>query len=475
MNRGLPPISIRQRLFVFLVPAILLIVAIAATLTYRLALSVATAAYDRGLLDPALDIAAHLRVGPEGPRLSLLVQAQEALLFDHEDSLIFQVRDADGNVVAGTTEVVAPPSLQIGERHFIDGVYRGDPIRIAVVRDDNGLYIQVGETLNKRKRLIWQIVAAALLPICLIALSALAAAWFVIRSALGPMAKLRTGLLGRTPTDLRPLDERGAPTEIAPVVKAFNALLGQLSEARARQQRFLADAAHQLRTPLAGLQMHLELLLRRRLAPDIRDQVAGMHVATVRASHMATQLLALAKAEAADSTLGRLRPIDLYTIADQAVQGWVPRAIARNIDLGFVIEHAMVAGDGALLSELLDNLLDNALRYTPQGGTVTVRTGHDGARAFLSVEDSGPGVPEWAQTKVFERFFRLDGSPGDGTGLGLAIVKEVVDQHGASLRFDATYTSGAKLIATFPGATATSVRAAVPVGTPDEARTGQPH
>lgn len=476
MSRGLPPTSIRQRLFVFLVPAILIIVALAAALSYRLALSVATAAYDRALLDPALDIAAHMHVGPEGPRLSLLAQAQEALLFDHEDSLIFQVRSADGSVVAGVAELAAPPTMQDGQRSFVDGVYRGKRIRIATVRDSNGLYVQVAETLNKRKRLIGQIVAAALVPTCLIALAAILAAWFVIQSALGPMAKLRTGLLGRTPGDLRPLDERGAPSEIAPVVRAFNGLLGQLSEARARQQRFLADAAHQLRTPLAGLQMHLELLLRRRLAPDIRDQVIGMHGATVRASHMANQLLALAKAEATDRTLNQLKPVDLYTIADQAARGWVPRAIARDVDLGFAIEHAEVTADAALLSEMLDNLLDNALRYTPSGGAVTVRTGVHEGRPFISVEDSGPGIPTWAHNKVFQRFFRLDGSRSDGTGLGLAIVKEVADQHGAALAFDATYSAGAKILVTFPAA---SMPSEAPVSRPVLAaageHAGQPH
>ena len=168
--------------------------------------------------------------------------------------------------------------------------------------------------------------------------------------------------------------------------------------------------------------MHLELLLQRKLPNDIRKEVEMMHVAALRASHLANQLLVLAKAEAGTATLAPFREINLRSLAHDAVQEWVPRAIARDIDLGFELRDATAEGDPLLLGEMLDNLIDNALRYTPAGGAVTVRSGYDGASPCLSVEDTGPGIPPWAHDRVFERFFRIEGTPGNGSGLGLAIV-----------------------------------------------------
>ncbi|MGH8850852.1 MAG: sensor histidine kinase, partial [Casimicrobiaceae bacterium] len=419
-------------------------------LTYGVALSVATSAYDRSLLDPALDMAENVRTGTDGPHLDMLMQAQEALMYDHIDTMVFQIRAADGRVIAGTPDLAAAPVLGDGERRFYDGVYRNEPVRIAAVRSDSGFYVQVGETLAKRQRLIWEILAAELVPTLLIAFAAVALAWTGIKHGVAPLARIRGELLGRGPNDLRPLTETNAPLELAPAIKAFNKLLGRMRDASAVQRRFLANAAHQLRTPLAGLQMHLELLLRRELLPDVRAEIEGMHVATARASHLATQLLVLARAEASGADGRDAQSFDLRHVADAAVQEWVPRAIARNIDIGFVLENAMVAGNRLLMAELLNNLIDNAVRYTPSGGAVTVRSGLDDGVAYLSVEDSGPGIPEEARGKVFERFYRIKGTPGDGSGLGLAIVKEVVDRHNGVLGVQAVGTSGVKIAARFP-------------------------
>ncbi len=444
--------SIRRRLLLFLIPSLLLLVVSASALTYFVALHVATSAYDRSLLDPALDMAANVRMDADGPRLALLGQAQEALLYDHEDTLVFQIRAPGGAVVAGDEDLNLPPNLQPGERSFFDSRYRGAPVRVAAVRSDNGLYVQVAETLHKRNRLIWEILAAGLLPALLIATATFAVAWTGVARGLAPLGSVRTQLLGRSPHDLRPLDEHTAPTEIAPAIEALNRLLGQVRESNEMQQRFLANAAHQLRTPLAGLQMHLELLLRSDLNAAVRDEISGMHVATVRASHLANQLLALAKAEASADDSTCTASIDLCAIADRAVHEWVQRAIARDIDLGFVLEHAHVAGDAALLGELLDNLLDNALRYTPRGGAVTVRCGTDFGQPYLSVEDTGPGIPEAAHGRVFERFYRIQGTPGDGAGLGLAIVNEVAQRHQATLQLASRDGSGdgTRIVIRFP-------------------------
>jgi two-component system sensor histidine kinase TctE len=243
-------------------------------------------------------------------------------------------------------------------------------------------------------------------------------------------------LLSRAPRDLRPLSPAAAPVEIAPVVNAFNELLEHVRDTNLLQQRFLANAAHQLRTPLAGLQMHLELLLRRELPADVRAELTRMHGATVRASRLANQLLALAKAESAAEAGHAFEIVDLRTVADAAARDWAPKAHAQEIDLGFALERAVIPGDPLLLPELVDNLIDNALLYTPAGGSVTVNTGCEQDIPFLSVEDTGPGIPAAERSKVLERFYRIAGTPGEGSGLGLAIVQEVVDRHGGILEIN---------------------------------------
>ncbi len=444
--------SIRRRLLLFLIPSLLLLVVGAAALTYHVALRVATSAYDRSLLDPALDIAANIQYDESGPHLAMQAQAQQALLYDHEDEVVFQVRDASGAVIVGNASLAPPPRLAPTERAFFDSRYHGEAIRVAAVRSESGFYVQVAETLHKRNRLVWEILAAGLLPALLIAAGTLALAWTGIARGLAPLAWIRTQILGRTPHDLRPLDDSTTPVEIAPAIEALNRLFAKLRESNESQQRFMANAAHQLRTPLAGLQLHLELLLRREFQADFRAEFEGMLAATMRASHLANQLLALAKAEASIEDAGPAAAIDLYAVADRAVQEWVQRAIAREIDLGFVLEHATVSGNALLLGELLDNLLDNALRYAPRGGSVTVRCGHEGTTPFLSVEDNGPGIPTREHARIFERFYRVPGTPGDGAGLGLAIVKEVVSNHGATLQIESPAGGGTRIAVRFPPA-----------------------
>jgi two-component system sensor histidine kinase TctE len=227
------------------------------------------------------------------------------------------------------------------------------------------------------------------------------------------------------------------------------------------QQRFLANAAHQLRTPLAALQMHLELLQQHALAPEVHVEIEAMHRATSRATRLANQLLVLAKAEASAERPRSRSDVNLHTLAVTAVQEWVPRAIARDIDLGFDLDDAWVHGDAVLLTEALNNLIDNALRYTPEGGSATVRCGTRAGAAFFSVEDSGAGIPAWAHEQVFERFFRMPGTPGEGAGLGLAIVREVSEQHGARVDVGNVPGTGTRVTVVFAASTATG-DAAVP-------------
>jgi two-component system sensor histidine kinase TctE len=447
-------LSVRRRLLLFLIPPLSLLVVCAGALTYVVALSVATTNYDRSLLDPALDLAENIRVGADGPHLDMLMQAQQALLFDHVDTLVFQIRAIDSTVIAGTPALAAPPTLAVGEPRFYDGTYDGEPVRIAAVLSRNGFYVLVGETLHKRRRLIYEVLAAELVPTLLIALLVIAVAWAGVTHGIAPLARIRDELQSRGADDLHPLDETSAPPEISPAIKAFNNLLDRIRAASAVQQRFLASAAHQLRTPLAGVRMHLELVLRRDLPGDIRGEIESAHVATLRVTQLAAQLLVLARAEAAGADGGDAESFDLRDVARTAVQQWVPRAIARNIDLGFALDPAPLSGNPLLMAELLNNLIDNAIRYTQGGGTVTVRTGHDVDTVFVSVEDNGSGIPEEARDKVFERFYRVPGTPGEGSGLGLAIVHEVAERHRGRVEVEPGASGGVRLTATFPAAPA---------------------
>jgi two-component system sensor histidine kinase TctE len=318
--------------------------------------------------------------------------------------------------------------------------------------------VQVGETLHKRSQLVNEIVAAELLTTLLVGAGALTLAWLAIARGLRPLERLRRELLQRSIRDLAPLKLQFVPAEIAPVVDAFNRLLRQLRDASSMQQRFIANAAHQLRTPLAGLQMHLEILLRGELAPELRAEIARIHGATVRASRLAGQLLALAKADPGPVVDRPLDLVDLREVAGQAARDWAPRAIAADADLGFSLEPALILGDRTLLPEILNNLIDNALRYTPRGGSITVRTGCEDDVPFLCVEDTGAGIPPGERDSVLERFYRVAGTPGDGSGLGLSIVKEAVERHGGTVKIlDRPQGTGTLVRISFPRLAAETV------------------
>jgi two-component system sensor histidine kinase TctE len=434
--------SLRRQLLIFLSGSLIVMIVGATLVTYWVALSSANDAYDRSLLDPVLDIADNIRNDGSGARVDLPRKALEALVYDQLDTVIFQVRSERGELVDGAAELPAPPATAPGEHLFFDGSYRGAPIRVAALHAANGFIVQVGETLNKRNRLVREILLAELVPALLVAAASIALAWLGVARGLRPLEHMRAELLGRSPRDLRPIARTAVPNEIAPVVDAFNGLLGHLRDASTLQQRFLANAAHQLRTPLAGLQMHLELLLRRALPSDVRSELHRMHNATVRAGRLANQLLALAKAESAPDHGRPLEVIDLMAVGDAAARDWFSKAIAHKIDLGFALAPALIEGDPLLIPELVDNLIDNALRYTPAGGAATVSTGVRDGAPYLSVEDTGPGIAASERAKVVERFYRIPGTDGDGSGLGLAIVKEIVERHAGMLEIDARESSG---------------------------------
>ena len=450
--------SIRRRLLLSTAGVLAVVIGAAAAIAWRVGLNAAENAYDRSLLDPAIALAASVRGETHARRVELSEDARAALMVDAADVLVYAISDEDGRLLAGDAGLPAPASApEPGRPRFYDAERDRVPLRVAALRTGTGLTVLVGETRNKRNRLVVEVLVAALVPTLLVAIAAVVLLRGAIGRALAPLDRVRDDLAARAPGDLQPLDARGAPDEVRPAVEALNHLIERLRVAADTQQRFVANAAHQLRTPLAGLQMQLELLRREPHAPGVVAELDKMHAATTRTSRLAQQLLALARADRNAERGGATGAVDLYRLGDVAARDWTARAIARDVDLGFELEHAEVRGDEVLLTEMLGNLIENAILYVPAGGVVTVRSGTREGRPFVAVEDDGPGIPEAARERVFERFYRVEGAPGDGSGLGLAIVREVADRHGATVQLSTPATGrGTSIAVRFPPAGAPS-------------------
>jgi two-component system sensor histidine kinase TctE len=458
--------SLRRHLTYWLLGPLLLLVAAGSFVSYRIALSAANKAYDSALLDPALAIASHLKRSGTRLELDLPSIAIEALRIDTEDRVYYQVLGPGGELIAGTPRLPAPPELlHPGEHIYYDATLEGERVRIAAraVQVETGTAIvQVAETLIKRDKLVLELLVASTVPQVLIAFAAVALLWLGIGLGLRPLDRLRGEIAARSPRDLRPFSERDKPQEVGSLIAALNQLLSRLNAAIASQQRFIANAAHQLRTPLAGLKTHAELARREPSTSELRsllDMIAGE---TQRTSHLVNQLLTLARAEPGETPSGQ--PVNLHEIVGRDVRDWVQRALGKNIDLGFELEDAWTLGEPLLLRELAANLLDNALAYTQSGGSVTVRTGVRNGESVLEVEDNGPGIPEAEREKVFERFYRVAATGGEGCGLGLSIVSEIAGRHNARVELALPAGGRGTLIrAVFPRLAA---QAAQPAPTP---------
>lgn len=397
----------------------------------------ARGAYDQTLVDIGVALGGQVRQGREGFSLDLPPGVDQVLRADRYDAIFYRVLGPGGEELGGEPDLPAPdPEDEQQSLVLYDATFKGRRVRVAAVQAPCGrstCTILVAETTVKRARVVREILISSMLPEGLIALATLVIVWFGVKRGLAPLARLSDEIKSRSPDDLRPI-EAGGPEETRPLVQALNGLLAQVAQANRHQQRFLANAAHQLRTPLAGLQAHTELALAQPLPEAARAQIEQVHQSTVRTARLANQLLALARAE--PGARGEAAELDLKTLAGNEANEWVHQALARELDLGFELEPAPVRGNAFLLREALANLVHNAMEYTPRGGRITLRTGKRGAHPFVEVEDDGPGVAPEERRRVLERFYRVPGTPGTGSGLGLAVVNEIAAGHGASLTLD---------------------------------------
>jgi two-component system sensor histidine kinase TctE len=257
--------------------------------------------------------------------------------------------------------------------------------------------------------------------------------WVGIQVGLRPMKRLRQEIANRSPQDLRAIDESSVPRELAPVVVTLNRLFGTLRSSVQSQQQFIANTAHQLRTPITGLQAQLDLLLSEAAAAPVKSRLLTLQEGIHQLAHSANQLLTLARADPSVNLAAKNQHVALDAIVGEVVARFFDRALESDIDLGMDVTPASVLADPSLIDDLLSNLVDNALKYTPAGGTVTVSAGQQEGSAYIAVEDTGLGIPEADRQRVRQRFYRLPNSPGHGSGLGLAIVEEIAHLYGATV------------------------------------------
>ena len=412
--------------------------------THYFSTSVADFPYDQALREQVLAIARQVHFVNGEPRVSLSDSARALLRADEIDSVFFHVLDVSGRRVAGDVELPLPGDRQqmigqeAGEVGYRNEEYRGQDLRVAfsVVASPDGrgrALIEVGETLDKRQQLSNKIIASVILPQFVIIPLAVVLVWFGLSRGLRPLTRLRERIEKRREGDLSPIASGRVPEELQPLADAFNSMLARMQHNMDVQRRFVADAAHQMRTPLTGLKTQAQLAARESDPEALRFALEQISGSADRASHLVNQLLALARAEASEHVEQPLVPVDLEQVLREAVSLWVPNAMRRKIDLGFEAEGAVsVLGNAFLLREMINNLLDNALRYSQDGGQVTARVLAQGDFALLEIEDSGIGISEEDAYKVFERFYRVEGTGVDGSGLGLAIVREIAELHHAA-------------------------------------------
>ena len=441
---------------------LLLLWPISLALTWLVAQGIANKPFDRALEFNVQALAQLITVQNQQVHFNLPLPAREILRADDSDEVFYQVRGVKGELLSGERELPLPTDDDKGlpgEVRLRDDELRGVAVRVAYTwvklpisptakaGTTQPALVQVAETREKRSVLATEIIKGVMLPQFVILPLAVLLVWMALARGIKPLHLLEQRIRRRRPDDLSPLDDKAVPLEVAPLVQSVNDLLTRLNDSIATQKRFLADAAHQLKTPLAGLRMQADLAQREGTSTeDLKRSLQQIGRSSIRATHTVNQLLALARAESGGIHIAR-QPCNLVQLTMDVVQDCLPRAMDKRIDLGFEGAEAHMPGvwlDGnpTLLQELVRNLVDNAINYTPSSaerpGVVTARVLADtfGKVLLLQVEDSGPGIPEAERELVFQPFYRALGNEADGSGLGLPIVLEIARQHGATITME---------------------------------------
>ncbi len=458
------PYSLFGEILDWMLAPLLFLWPISIVATHHVAQNISNQPYDRALAENVAAIARLLSIDAKG-RIVAGVPAQTRVLLhaDEDDAVYFQVLGPAGELIAGDTELPRGGGTSLQKPgdavQFRDAELGGEDVRIASRRFLLGgrrVIVQVAETRNKREQLTSRIVTGVLLPQFLVIPATVLLVWLGLTRGIAPLNRLQALIRRRRPADLSPIDPGGVPEEVRPVIVAFNDMMLRLDENLQAQRRFVADAAHQMRTPLAGLRAQTELALTESDPAALRASLEGILTGTQRAARLINQLLALARAEASSSASHGFEPVELEVLVREVAAEFVPRAIEKGLDLGAETSGwpLLIDGNPVLLRELLRNLVDNAIKYTPRDGRITVFSAFDAERprvAMIGIQDDGPGIAESERERVFERFYRVLGSGVEGSGLGLPIVREIAELHGGKAYLGVSHEAfGAHFCVEFP-------------------------
>jgi two-component system sensor histidine kinase TctE len=450
--------SLRRRLLIFLLIPMALLLLLDALLTYGVALNYANEVHDHDLSDDALTLAQMLSDKELGNGLS--PQARFLLQYDPVGRSYFSVRSEQHGLLAGNPQLpVSPQPPALGaqpvlydtrlDRHAL----RAATVHIASAQHpDDSLTITVAETLRDRHLQAREILFLATLMQSLLLICVLSLVWFGVSHGLRVLDPL-TQRLARRSHELTPIGGADVPQEILPLTRTIDALFGRLRSMLALHDRFIADAAHQLRTPLAGLSLHVDRAIADPRPETVENALSHIRRLTQRAARTSSQLLALTRAQASPVDAVDRSPLDLAKLIPEAVSLRVHEALAAGVDLGYQgpKQALCILGDAASVQDLLDNLIDNSVRYAGRGSTVTVCLQmRDDGGASLIVEDNGPGVPPALLPRLSERFFRAPGSSEEGSGLGLAIVQRIAERHHAEVIYQLAEEHGLSVEVRFP-------------------------
>lgn len=446
--------SLKQRLLIWLMVPVLVTVPAAGLVLYNVMHDTAISWLDQALGDTALSVAGLLRERDGQVVVDVSGPTDRALRFDRDDRVYYLVLDPAGEVLLGDAQLASLklPPRRPNQWTFASVTLDGEQLRAAALGANCGVnqvcQVLVAETLNKRDALQRQLVAVVALLIGSLAVLLAAAGWWATYRGLRPLARLSAELEQRDLARLEPLQHE-VPAELRPLIAAFNRLFERLRRASSAQQDFLANAAHQLRTPLTSLRTEIDLALLEPHDPQVEPLLKRLQGSVDRSARLATQMLSIARAEAEPG--GREQPLDLRDIAAQVAEDWVPRALQAGADLEFELESAPVMGQSFLLRELLANVLHNSLNYGGASPRITVRTGCDDDWSRMEVEDNGPGIPPHERERALRRFERGSESKGTGSGLGLAIALDIAQRHGGRLELlDAMQGQGLRVRVSVP-------------------------
>lgn len=439
-----PGLSLKRQLLLWLLLPQLVLWLVGGLLAYRIALNYAEKGIDQSLTQSVRSLARQVKPMGSGLLVDFPRAARDIIEQDPNDRVSYMVSSPPGQFVLGNSQLPDPlldVHVEPGEPLIYEALLDKKPVRVALLEVNYGdadapqrLRVQVAKSLAVQQRIARELVADMLLPLLLLGALLGIVVYIGVGRGLQPLNRLEALLGDRTQrsfTTLSPIELTQAPQEVHSLAEAVNHMLAAVRRSLGQEKRFINDAAHQLRTPLAGLISQTELALTERDPQALQDRLTKVHAGALRSAHLVHQLLSLARTEADIQQ----RPLDVAALAREVAREWTPRAIAAGIDLGFEGDDKLLTqGEKLLLREALSNLIDNALHYAGRGATVTLRVQQLHNQAVVEVEDNGPGLPELAEAdlpRVFERFWRASEIPG-GCGLGLSIVAEIALRHGGS-------------------------------------------